>query len=162
ARDPRTARRLRALLNVPIGGPGAEMARAGPLGLYPLALPRMTARGRIEGSSGRLASKGGRIALGLVAPAHPVADTPAGRRRLAAVRRGGAALGRVRVSATGAPAYRLAYEGAIRRDLALSSIVSMAAILALFGLFFRSLRMLPLVALSLALAYVITLGLWGL
>src|SRR5262249_23470836 len=67
---------------------------------------------------------------------------------------------KVRVSFTGAPAYAIAYAEAAKHDLAVSTGVSFACILMLFGLWGRSLRVLPFVALTLGCAYIVTLGIW--
>ena len=161
AADARTGRRLRALINSPAGSAAAERLAGDPLGALELLGRRLGNSARVDVESGRFASADGRAALVLVEPARPARDLAADQRLLERVRALAAELPRVRVAATGAPAYRLAYERTMKRDLALSSTASLCGVLVLFGLFFRSLRILPLVALALVLSYLATLGLWG-
>jgi predicted RND superfamily exporter protein len=144
AADPKSARRLRAALNSPAGSLAAERLQADPLGATEILGRRFAAATRIDTQSGRFATADGRAALLLVTPAPgrlPALDPSVGW--------------------TGAPIYARVYEAAVKRDLLVSSLASLGAILILFGVFFRSLRILPLVAIALLMAYVLTLGLWG-
>jgi predicted exporter len=150
AGDPRVARRLRAALNSPAGSVASEQLLEDPLGVLEILGRRFPSTNQIDTQSGRFATPDGRAALVLV-QAKPVRPWLAKRLRELAPD----------VGWTGAPIYAAVYEAAVKRDLLVSSLASLAAILLLFGAFFRSLRILPIVAIALALSYVLTLGLWG-
>jgi predicted exporter len=161
AGDPRAAARVRAALNSPAGGFVAAHLRADPLGALEMLGARLRASGRAGGAGGRFTTQNGRAALVLVTPRSRASDLVASARLLSAARARADAIGGVRVEFTGGPAYSVAYASAVQRDLALSTVASFVAVLLLFGLFFRTLRVLPAVALTLGISYVLTLGLWG-
>ena len=150
AADPRVARRLRAALNSPAGSVASEHLLEDPLGVLEILGRRFPSTTHVDTQSGRFATPDGLAALVLLR-ATPVRPTLARR------------LGELMpdVGWTGAPIYAAVYEAAVKRDLMVSSLASLVAILLLFGVFFRSLRILPMVGIALALAYVLTLGLWG-
>ena len=150
AGDPKVARRLRAALNSPAGSVASEHLMEDPLGVLEILGRRFPSTNHIDTQSGRFATPDGRAALVLV-QARPVRPWLAQRLRVLMPD----------VGWTGAPIYAAVYEAAVKRDLLISSLASLIAILLLFGAFFRSLRILPMVAIALLLAYVLTLGLWG-
>lgn len=165
----RQARRLRSLLAAPGGSSLAPMLTADPLQLLPLVSARLSHGLPVDAQSGYFKSADGKALLIYVRPKAPTSDYAADRRLVdAATARAQSLGGRVsrdgrfhggaspEVGFTGACAYWLYYQDWLHRDMQLSTVLSGVAVLILFGLFFRAVRALPLVALPLAIGVVWT------
>jgi uncharacterized protein len=155
------ARRLRALAQVPGGGAVLERLTRDPLELLPLLGQRLGAGRGADPETGYFAARDGRALLLFVTPARPPTDLDFDRalERLALDTAAALPEGRgVRVRLTGAPAYHLAFATMLRGDLMRSTLFSLAAVLLLFALFFRVVRVLPWLALCLGASTLWTMG----
>jgi hypothetical protein len=155
------AKRLRGLLSAPGGSAMAPLLTADPLELVGIVGTRLKSGLPVDTSSGYFKSADGRALVIYVRPKTGSYDVEADRALMEAATRAAQALGAhvtegdfgkpgITVSFTGACAYTLYYRDWLHRDASLSTPVSAIAVLLLFALFFRSLRILPLVALPLA------------
>ncbi|MBI5480219.1 MAG: MMPL family transporter [Deltaproteobacteria bacterium] len=155
------ARRLRALAQGPGGGAVLERRTRDPLEVLPLLGRRLGASRSADPETGYFAARDGRALLLFVTPARPPADLEfdAALERLALTTAAAVPEGRgMRVRLTGAPAYHLAYATMLRGDLVRSTTFSLVAVLLLFALFFRVVRILPWLALALGAGTLWTLG----
>jgi predicted RND superfamily exporter protein len=154
------AHRLRGLLSAPGGSSLAPILTADPLELLPIVQARLSSGLPVDTQSGWFRSADGRALMLYVRPHAPSFDIEADRALIAAASRAAASLGArvtdgefaprgLSVSYTGACAYALYYRDWLHRDASLSTPISALAVLILFALFFRSLRVLPLVAIPL-------------
>jgi predicted RND superfamily exporter protein len=157
------ARRLRALVAAPGGSQLAPLITADPLELLPLLGKRLASGLPVDAQSGYFRSADGRALLVFIQPRTSAFDAEADRALIAEASRLATQLGarvtdgryagtaQPEVSFTGACAYALYYRDWLHRDMQLSTTVSAVAVLVLFALFFRALRVLPLVALPLGI-----------
>ncbi len=165
----RQARRLRSLLSAPGGSALAPIVTTDPLELLPLISARLSHGLPIDARSGYFQSADGKALMLFVRPHAPTSDYRADRRLIddasaLAVRLGGrvSADGRFHggaqpeVGFTGACAFWMYYQAWLHRDMQLSTVLSGVAVLVLFGIFFRAVRALPLVALPLVVGVVWT------
>jgi hypothetical protein len=155
------ARRLRALAQAPGGGGVLERLTRDPLELMPLLGRRLGSGRSADPATGYFASRDGRALLLFVTPARPPTDLAfdASLERAALTTAAGLPEGRgVQVRLTGAPAYHLAYATMLRGDLQRTTTFSLVAVLLLFALFFRVVRVLPWLALALGASTLWTLG----
>jgi uncharacterized protein len=163
------ARRLRALLSAPGGSSLAPIVTADPLELLPAISARLQHGLPVDAQSGYFQSADGKALLVYVRPRAPTSDYAADRRLIeeagALARRLGAGVasdGKIRAGAqpvvafTGACAFWMFYQDWLHRDMQLSTVLSGLAVLVLFGLFFRAVRALPLVALPLVIGVIWT------
>lgn len=161
-------RRLRALLLAPGGSSLAPVLTADPLQLVPLVSRRLSAGLPVDASSGYFRTADGRALLIKVRPGYNPMEWRRDRQLLQEVariaRRLGAQVAGDRIPAdlsrpvvafTGAYAYPAYYRVWIEQDLHRSTTLSLGAVLLLFALVFRAVRILPLVVLPLLCA-----GLW--
>ncbi|HEY3359068.1 MAG TPA: MMPL family transporter [Polyangia bacterium] len=155
------AHRLRGIAQGPAGRLALERLTRDPLELLPLLARRLAAGRSADPQSGYFASADGHALLLFVTPARPPSDLAfdarleAEARRLAAAQPGGAA---VRLGLTGAPSYHLAYSSLLRGDLERSTIFSFVGVLLLFAVFYRVVRILPLVTVILGAGTLWTLA----
>jgi predicted RND superfamily exporter protein len=162
------ARRLRGLIAAPGGSQLAPILTADPLEALPLVAGRLSGGLPVDATSGYFRSADGRALLVFIRPRASAFDAEADRalineaNRLAVslggrptegIHLGGAA---PEVSYTGACAFALYYRDWLHRDTQLSTTLSATAVLVLFAVFFRTLRVLPLVGLPLLLGLVWT------
>ena len=165
----RQARRLRSLLSAPGGSSLAPLLTTDPLELLPLVQARLSHGLPVDARSGYFQSADGKALMLFVRPHAPTSDYRADRRLIegasALAERLGARVshdGRFHggaqpeVGFTGACAFWMYYQDWLHRDMQLSTILSAVAVLVLFGLFFRAVRALPLVALPLVVGVVWT------
>jgi uncharacterized protein len=165
----RQARRLRSLLSAPGGSSLAPLLTADPLELLPLVQQRLSHGLPVDAASGYFRSGDGKALILYVRPRAPTADYLADRalldRAATLARKFGARVvgdgkfhggSQPEVGFTGACAFWMYYRDWLHRDMQLSTIVSALAVLVLFGLFFRAVRALPLVALPLGVGVVWT------
>ena len=158
------ARRLRSLLTAPGGSSLAPMLTADPLQLLPLVAARLSHGLPVDAQSGYFKSADGKALMIYVRPRASTSDYAADRRLIeqagALVERLGGRVDRdgifhggaqPEVAFTGACAFWMFYQDWLHRDMQLSTVISLLAVLVLFGLFFRAVRALPLVALPLAI-----------
>ena len=163
------ARRLRSLLSAPGGSSLAPILTTDPLELLPLISSRLSHGLPVDARSGYLQSADGKALMLYVRPHAPTSDYRADRRLIddagAMAQRLGARVshdGRFHggaqpeVSFTGACAFWMYYQDWLHRDMQLSTVLSAVAVLVLFGIFFRAVRALPLVALPLIVGLVWT------
>lgn len=163
------ARRLRALLAAPGGSSLAPLLTVDPLQLLPLISQRLSHGLPVDAQSGYFRSADGKALLVYVRPRAPTSDFAADERLLTAAATAAERLGaRVArdgrmqlgpdpvVGFTGACAYWYYYQSWLHHDMQLSTLLSGVAVLVLFGLFFRAVRALPLVALPLVVGLVWT------
>jgi hypothetical protein len=164
------ARHLRSLLAAPGGSSLAPLLTADPLQLLPKLSERLQHGLPVDAQSGYFRSSDGKALLIYVRPKAPTSNYAADRALIAgattlAERLGArvAADGRLHggtpqpeVAFTGACAFWMFYQDWLHRDMQLSTILSGVAVLVLFGLFFRAVRALPLVALPLVVGLVWT------
>lgn len=163
------ARRLRALLSAPGGSSLAPILTADPLELLPSLQARLSHGLPVDAQSGYFRSSDGKALLVYVRPRAPTSDYAADRRLIeraaATAERLGARVardGRLQpgatptVAFTGACAFWMFYQDWLHRDMQLSTVLSGVAVLVLFGLFFRAVRALPLVALPLGFGVIWT------
>jgi predicted RND superfamily exporter protein len=163
------ARHLRALVSAPGGSSLAPLITADPLQLLPLLSQRLSHGLPVDAQSGYFKSADGKALMLYVRPRAPTNDYNADRALIARASTLAQMLG-ARVSSdgrfhggrqpevgfTGACAFWMFYRDWLHRDMQLSTIVSALAVLVLFGLFFRAVRALPLVALPLGIGVVWT------
>jgi predicted RND superfamily exporter protein len=153
-------RRLRSLLSAPGGSSLAPLLTADPLQLIDSISSRLSSGLPVDTQSGYFRSADGRALMIYVRPKATSYDVEADRaliaRASAVATRLGARItdgdftGRgLEVGFTGACAYTLTYRDWLHRDASLSTPLSAIAVLVLFAFFFRSLRVLPLVAVPL-------------
>jgi len=156
------ARNLRGLLSAPGGSALAPLITADPLDLLPTVAARLQSGLPVDTRSGYFKSADGKALMIYVRPKTTSYDVEADRALIAAATAAAQRLGArvtegtfggpgLTVSFTGACAYTLYYRDWLHRDASLSTPVSAIAVLVLFAFFFRSLRVLPLVALPLLL-----------
>ena len=163
------ARRLRSLLSAPGGSSLAPILTSDPLELLPLVSARLSHGLPVDARSGYLQSADGKALMLYVRPRAPTSDYRADRRLIddatALAERLGARVSRdgkfsggaqPEVAFTGACAFWMYYQDWLHRDMQLSTVLSGVAVLVLFGIFFRAVRALPLVALPLLIGLVWT------
>jgi uncharacterized protein len=171
-------RRLRGLLSAPGGSSLAPLLTADPLELLPRLSARLSHGLPVDAQSGYFRSADGKALMLYIRPHAPTSNYAADRALIA----GAAALaerlgarvahdgrfglgdggsgarpaGTIEVGFTGACAFWMFYQDWLHRDMQLSTVLSGVAVLVLFGLFFRAVRALPLVALPLVVGVVWT------
>ncbi len=162
------AQRLRGLVSAPGGSSLAPIVTTDPLELLPLVQARLSHGLPVDARSGYFQSADGKALMLYVRPRAPTSDYRADRRLIddasALAERLGARVSRdgrfhgapLEVGFTGACAFWMYYQDWLHRDMQLSTVLSGVAVLVLFGLFFRAVRALPLVALPLAVGVVWT------
>jgi uncharacterized protein len=154
--------RLRGLLSAPGGSQLAPLLTMDPLEALPLVQARLSSGLPVDAQSGYFRSADQKALLLFVRPRASAFDVEADRSLIAAA---GAAAERLgarlasdgvlhggttpEVAFTGPCAYTLSWRDWLHRDMSLSTAISAGAVLVLFALFFRALRVLPLVALPL-------------
>jgi predicted RND superfamily exporter protein len=154
------ARRLRGLLSAPGGSALAPIITADPLEVLPMVAQRLSSGLPVDTTSGYFRSADGRALMIYVRPNTTSYDVEADRALIAAASAAAEKLGArvtdgtfsgkgLELSFTGACAYTLTYRDWLHRDASWSTPVSALAVLVLFAFFFRSLRVLPLVAIPL-------------
>ena len=153
--------RVRGLLAAPGGSAMAPLLTADPFELLPLVQKRLGAGVAIDASSGLFKSADGKALLVYLRPAHPGSDPEATRALIADIEAAARPLGGqltagdfsggagIELAVTGPSIYALSYRDWLHRDMTRSTVLSALAVLVLFGLFFRALRVLPLVGLPL-------------
>jgi len=162
------ARRLRGLLAAPGGSALAPVLTADPLEILPGLSSRLSAGLPVDTSSGYFRAADGKALLLFVRPRFSPFEIE--RDRALVERVGAAAAGlrcgavfggpapacapAVRVGLTGAYAYALAYRDWLHRDMQVSTVVSVVAVLLLFAVLLGAVRALP------AVAPALLLGLW--
>lgn len=163
----RRAAELRALLSAPGGSALAPLLTADPLELAPLITARLSSGLQVDARSGYLRSADGTALLLKIRPRFPPLQWERGERLVADLSALSQKLGGEvaqtsfdnakvpRVAFTGSYAFPPYFRRWIEQDMTRSTLLSVGAVLLLFGGFFRSLRILPVVLLPLALA-----GLW--
>ncbi len=161
------AAELRSLLAAPGGSALAPLLTADPLELVPLITARLSSGLQVDARSGYLRTADGTALLIKIRPRFAPLLWERGERLVAelgalAVTNGGAvaetefaSAKTPRVAFTGSYAFPPYFRRYMEQDMTRSTLLSVGAVLLLFGLFFRSLRILPVVLLPLALA-----GLW--
>jgi predicted RND superfamily exporter protein len=163
------ARRLRGLLSAPGGSSLAPILTADPLELLPKVAARLSHGLPVDAQSGYFRSADGKALMLYIRPRAPTSDYAADRalidgaaklaERLGArvARDGNFEVGaQPQIGFTGACAFWMFYQDWLHRDMQLSTVLSGVAVLVLFGLFFRAVRALPLVALPLLVGLVWT------
>jgi predicted exporter len=157
----RQAHRLRSLLNGPGGSSLTPLLTTDPLELLPTVAARLGAGLEVDARSGYFQSADGHALLVYVRPRAAASDFEADRALLAKAGDAAAALGArvtdgrftgagLEVAFAGACAYAVAYRDWLHHDAQASTLLSALAVLLLFGVMFRALRVLPLVAVPLA------------
>ena len=166
ALDKRAAE-LRGILSAPGGSAMAPIVTADPLDLIPLLTKRLGTGLKVDATSGYLRTADGTALLIKVRPRFAplkwerdqqlLTDAGALAKSLGAeVTESDFSTGATpKVAFTGAYAFPPYFRLWIEKDMTLSTVLSVGAVLLLFALFFRSLRILPWVLLPLALA-----GVW--
>lgn len=161
------AAELRSLLSAPGGSSLAPLLTADPLELTPLITARLSSGLQVDARSGYLRTADGTALLIKIRPRFAPLLWERGERLVAelgalAVEHGGAvaetefaSTPTPRVAFTGSYAFPPFFRRYMEQDMTRSTLLSVGAVLLLFGVFFRSLRILPVVLLPLALA-----GLW--
>ncbi|MGZ3408228.1 MAG: MMPL family transporter, partial [Polyangia bacterium] len=165
----RQAHRLRSLLSAPGGSSLAPVLTTDPLELLPLVSARLSHGLPVDARSGYFQSPDGKALMLYVRPRAPTSDYRADRRLIddasALAERIGARVSRdgrfhggaqPEISFTGACAFWMYYQDWLHRDMQLSTVLSGVAVLVLFGIFFRAVRALPLVAVPLVIGVVWT------
>ncbi len=160
-------RHLRGLLTLPGGGAMAPLLTADPLDLLLLIGKRIASGLPVDAQSGYFRTVDGKALVIKVRPGFDPMDWDADQRLLdgasALARSLGAQVAGTHIMSgknpvvafTGSYAFPPYYKKWLEQDSALSTIISAGSVLLLFALFFRSLRILPIVALPLGCA-----GLW--
>jgi len=160
--------RLRGLLSAPGGSALAPVLTADPFELLPLVGKRLGGGVAIDASSGLFKSPDGRALLLYLRPKQGGSDPEQTRALLEEVARIAQPLGGqvtegqfsggagVELSFTGPSIYALHYRDWLHRDMTRSTALSGLAVLLLFGLFFRALRVLPIVGLPLVIGLIWT------
>ena len=159
----RQARRLRSLVAAPGGSSLGPIITADPLELLPQVAARLGSGMAIDARSGYFQSADGRAIILYVRPRAAASDVDADRALVGAATAAAKKLGAqvtdgdfnvggtdIAVGFGGACAYTLYYRDWLHHDAQASTLLSGAAVLLLFALLFRSLRVLPLVAVPLA------------
>jgi predicted RND superfamily exporter protein len=161
------AAELRSLLSAPGGSAMAPLLTADPLELTPLITARLSSGLQVDARSGYLRTADGTALLIKIRPRFAPLLWERSERLVSdlgalAVRLGGrVALTHFedgptpQVSFTGSYAFPPYFRRWLEQDMTRSTVLSVGAVLLLFGAFFRSLRILPVVLLPLSLA-----GLW--
>jgi len=155
------AKRLRGLLSAPGGSSLAPLLTADPLQLLDVVSSRLSSGLPVDTTSGYFRSADGRALMIYVRPRVTSYDVEADRALIDGARRLAEHMGArvtdgnfsgkgLELGFTGACAYTLYYRDWLHRDASWSTPLSALAVLVLFAFFFRSLRVLPLVALPLA------------
>jgi len=165
------ARRLRGLLAAPGGSSLAPILTADPLELLGVLGKRLSSGLPVDTTSGYFQSADGRAVLLYVRPRGSTFDVEADRALIArtsalAVELGArvtdgkfsGAPGVIEVGYTGACAYTLTYRDWLHTDAQWSTPLSAIAVLLLFGVVFRSFRVLVLVALPLGVGLLWTVA----
>lgn len=162
------ARRLRGLVSAPGGSSLAPLLTADPLEALPLISERLRSGLPVDATSGYFRSADGKSLLLHVRPKTAPFDVEADRALVAAATAAAERLGarvtdgrfhggaQPEVAFTGACAYALAYRDWLHRDMSLSTTLSALAVLVLFAVFFRAVRVLPLVGAPLLIGLVWT------
>jgi hypothetical protein len=165
------ARRLRGILSAPGGSSLAPILTADPLELLSILGKRLSSGLPIDTTSGYFQSADGRAVILYVRPRGSTFDVEADRALIArtsaiATELGArvtdgqfsGAPGTIEVGYTGACAYTLYYRDWLHNDASWSTPLSAIAVLLLFGVVFRSFRVLVLVALPLGLGLLWTVA----
>jgi predicted RND superfamily exporter protein len=152
-------KRIRGLLSAPGGSALEPMVTMDPLEALPLVQGRLSSGLPVDAQSGYFRSQDKKALLLFVRPHASAFDVEADRGLIAAstaiAERLGARVSldgvihpgaQPEVSFTGPCAYTLAWRDWLHRDMQLSTTLSGVAVLVLFALFFRALRVLPFVA----------------
>lgn len=163
----RRAAELRGLLSAPGGSAMAPLLTADPLELVPLITARLSSGLQVDARSGYLRTADGTALLIKIRPRFPPLQWERGERLVADLGALSEKLGgevvttsfenraTPRVAFTGSYAFPPYFRRWMEADMTRSTLLSVGAVLLLFGGFFRSLRILPLVLLPLLLA-----GVW--
>ncbi len=164
---PERARRLRSLLSAPGGSALAPILTADPFELLASLSARMQSGLPIDTQSGYFRTADQKAALIFVRPKASAFDIEAGRalqaRAAARAEELGATIAadgiflhrsKIEVGFSGATSFAVSYRDWLHEDTMRATVLSGVAVLVLFALFFRALRVLPFVALPLAF------GLW--
>ncbi len=164
---PDRARRLRALLAAPGGSALAPILTADPFELLAGLSKRMQSGIPVDTQSGYFRTTDGKAALIFVRPKASSFDIAESKAVLARVTRRAEELGatvatdgiflhrsKIEVGFSGATSFAVTYHDWLEQDMQRATVLSGVAVLVLFALFFRALRVLPLVALPLGF------GLW--
>jgi predicted RND superfamily exporter protein len=155
--------KLRGLLSAPGGSALAPVLTADPFELLPLVQKRMGGGMQIDATSGLFRSADGQAVVIYVRPKQVSPDAEQTRALLdelgvLAAKHGGVVSAdgsyhdrkdAVELSFVGPSVYAMHYRDWLHRDMTRSTVLSALAVLILFGLFFRALRVLPLVGLPL-------------
>jgi predicted RND superfamily exporter protein len=161
------AAELRGLLAAPGGSAMAPLLTADPLELVPLITGRLASGLQVDARSGYLRTADGTALLIKIRPRFPPLLWERGERLVGelgalATKLGGEVVttsfenrATPRVAFTGSYAFPPYFRRWMEADMTRSTLLSVGAVLLLFGGFFRSLRILPLVLLPLLLA-----GVW--
>jgi predicted RND superfamily exporter protein len=152
-------RRIRGLLAAPGGSALAPVLTADPLEALPLVQGRLSSGLPVDAQSGYFRSADKKALLLFVRPKTGAFDVEADRALIAATsdvaKRLGARVSddgvmhpgaQPEIAFTGPCAYTLFWRDWLHRDMQLSTTLSGVAVLLLFALFFRALRVLPFVA----------------
>lgn len=164
---PARARRLRSLLSAPGGSALTPILTADPFELLESLSARMKSGLPVDTQSGYFRSADGKAGLIFVRPKANAFDIEGSRAILARATQTAIELGasvaqdgifvhrsKIEVGFTGATAFGVTYRDWLHDDTTRATALSGVAVLVLFAFFFRTLRVLPLVALPLAF------GLW--
>lgn len=163
----RRASELRGLLSAPGGSALAPLLTADPLELVPLLSARLGSGLQVDARSGYLRTADGKALLIKIRPRFKPLDWKRGEKLVedagALARSLGAELALTRfedgsqpkVAFTGSYAFPPYFRHYLERDMTGSTLISVGAVLLLFALVFRSLRILPWVLVPLSLA-----GVW--
>jgi predicted RND superfamily exporter protein len=161
------AQELRALLSAPGGSAMAPLLAADPLELTSLVAQRLSSGLQVDARSGYLRTADGTALLLKVRPRFAPMKWELGEQLVADASRLAVELGgevatdsftsgaRPKVAFTGSYAFPPYFRRWMEQDMKLSTLLSVGSVLLLFGVFFRSLRILPVVLLPLGLS-----GLW--
>lgn len=161
------AAELRGLLSAPGGSAMAPIVTADPLDLIPLLTKRLGTGLKVDATSGYLRTADGTALIIKVRPRFAPLEWERDQKLLDDAANIAKSLGadvtesdfratdRPKISFTGAYAFPPYFRMWIEKDMTLSTVLSVGAVLVLFALFFRSLRILPWVLLPLSLA-----GIW--
>jgi predicted RND superfamily exporter protein len=165
------AQRLRGIVSAPGGSSLAPILTADPLELLGVLGKRLSSGLPVDTTSGYFQSADGRAVLLYVRPRGSTFDVEADRALIARTSAIAAALGArvtdgvftgapgaIEVGYTGACAYTLTYRDWLHADASWSTPLSAIAVLLLFGLVFRSFRVLVLVALPLGVGLLWTVA----
>ncbi len=150
-------RRLRSLLSAPGGTALQPILTADPLQVLETLSQRLASGLPVDTTSGYFRSHDGKALMIYVRPRSASYDVEADRALITAASAAAERLGArvtdgtfsgrgIELAYTGACAYTLTYRDWLHRDASWSTPVSAFAVLVLFAFFFRSLRVLPLVA----------------